>query len=163
MSSASSSTNDPLLLRDELMAIYHELDALIASFSPVCQASGRCCRFTEYGHTLFLSQPEADLLLEPGLPPGSVVSKDFCPFQIAGQCTARDRRPMGCRIYYCDPNFQDQQPEITERFISRLKALHERTNTPWRYRPLVQFLEEVPCPTADPVNSGRLVVLGNLP
>ncbi len=150
-------------LRAMLISLYDELDAEIARISPVCRASGRCCRFKEFGHTLFLSQPEADLLVEPGLPPESMVDADSCPYQIGGLCTARERRPMGCRIYYCDPTYQDQQAEISERFIARIKDLHDRTGTPWRYRPLVEFLREAPSPGPTPGNSGGLVVLGEMP
>ena len=47
----------------ELRELYAELDAAVAGSAPVCQISGRCCRFREYGHTLFLSAPEADYLV----------------------------------------------------------------------------------------------------
>jgi hypothetical protein len=148
--------------RRELGALYQDLDAEIAQAGPVCQASGRCCRFQEYGHTLFLSQAEADLLLEPGMPAGSVVSEAGCPYQIGGKCTARERRPIGCRIYYCDPNFQDQQQPITERFIARLKRMHEQIGRDWRYRPLIDFLREAPPPPVLSSDSAGLVVLNEL-
>src|SRR5687767_2381719 len=48
--------------RQRVMAIY-AADAAVAAAGPRCDASGRCCRFTEYGHTLFLSHLEADVLL----------------------------------------------------------------------------------------------------
>ncbi len=42
---------------------------------PICQLSGRCCRFQEYGHTLFVSSLEVQFLLdhapEPERPAGS--------------------------------------------------------------------------------------------
>jgi Fe-S-cluster containining protein len=163
MPSANGSPASPESLRESLIALYDELDAEIARISPVCQASGRCCRFKEYGHTLFLSQPEADLLLEPGLPPGSVVDADSCPYQIGGFCTARERRPLGCRIYYCDPTYQDRQAEISERMIARMKEWHDQTGISWRYRPLVEFLREAPSGLTPPGNSGGLVVLGEMP
>ena len=31
----------------------------VAGLAPLCELSGRCCRFREYGHTLFLSAAEA--------------------------------------------------------------------------------------------------------
>jgi superfamily I DNA/RNA helicase len=40
------------------LAVYEERWADPAG--PVCVASGRCCRFKEYGHTLFLSNLEAE-------------------------------------------------------------------------------------------------------
>lgn len=133
-------------LRDGLLAIYDDLAVDITRAAPVCDLSGRCCRFKEYGHTLFISRPEAELLLEQGLPPGTTVDEAGCPFQIGGLCTARDRRPMGCRIYYCDPKYAGVGETLSERYISRLKQLHEETSTPWEYRPLHSFLAEA----ADP-------------
>ena len=49
--------------RSELRALYEQLDAEVAALGPVCQLSGRCCRFKEYGHTLFVSIPEVQFLL----------------------------------------------------------------------------------------------------
>ncbi len=129
-------------MRDGLLELYDDLAADIARAAPVCELSGRCCRFKDYGHTLFLSRPEAELLLEQGLPESAVVDEAGCPFQINGLCTARDRRPLGCRIYFCDPNYAGVGEELSERHIGRLKQLHDETGTPWEYRPLHHFLRE---------------------
>ncbi|HEY3966172.1 MAG TPA: hypothetical protein VGM05_16550 [Planctomycetaceae bacterium] len=136
-------------LREGLLAIYDELAVDIATAAPICELSGRCCRFLEYGHTLFISRPEAELLLEPGLPENAKVDEAGCPFQIDGLCTARERRPLGCRVYFCDPNYAGTGEALTERSIARLKQLHEETGTPWEYRPLHRFLEEAVAPVGD--------------
>ena len=107
--------------------------------------SGRCCRFTEYGHTLFLSQFEADILLETAPEFDLPVTRDGCPFQIDKLCTARDERPIGCRVYFCDPDFQEaQQGPITERAIAKLKKLADEYGTGWNYAPLHVFLNQAP-------------------
>jgi Fe-S-cluster containining protein len=129
-------------LRDGLLAIYDDVRGDIVRAAPVCELSGRCCRFKEYGHTLFLSRPEAELLLEQGLPESAVVDESGCPFQIKGLCTARERRPLGCRVYYCDPNYDGVGEELSERYVAVLKQLHDDTHTPWEYRPLHDFLRE---------------------
>src|SRR5690349_9303517 len=129
-------------LREGLLAIYDELAADIAAAAPVCELSGRCCRFKEYGHTLFISRAEAELLLEQGLPDNATIDEAGCPFQINGLCTARERRPLGCRVYFCDPGYAGKGEAITERHIARLKELHDETGTPWEYRPLHHFLRE---------------------
>jgi hypothetical protein len=129
-------------LRSGLLALYNDLAAEIAAAGPVCELSGRCCRFKEYGHTLFLSRPEADLLLEPGLPENAVVDESGCPFQVQGLCTARERRPLGCRVYYCDPNYAGVGETLSERYIARLKNLHMESAMAWEYRPLHDFLRE---------------------
>ena len=49
---------------------------------PVCELSGRCCRFHEYGHTLFLPLPEAAVLIADAPPPGRDLDDgDSCPWQ----------------------------------------------------------------------------------
>ena len=129
-------------MRQGLLALYDDVASEIANAAPVCDLSGRCCRFREYGHTLFISRTEAELLLEQGLPANSTVSEDGCPFQIQGLCTAREKRPLGCRIYYCDPKYVGVGERISEEAIGKLKSLHESTATPWEYRPLHHFLRE---------------------
>jgi hypothetical protein len=129
-------------LRSELVVLYERLGGEIATANPVCELSGRCCRFHEYGHTLFISRVEAELLLSEGLPAGAVVDEASCPFQVQGLCTARERRPLGCRIYFCDPNYAGVGEQFSEQYLSELKRLHEATATPWEYRPLHHFLRE---------------------
>jgi hypothetical protein len=104
-------------------------------------ASGRCCRFKEFGHTLFLSNLEADVLLS-GAPPHdpAAVTPDFCPFQKGNLCTAREPRPLACRVYYCDPNYQETGNAITEKYLHALKELADAHGVPWRYAPLHHFL-----------------------
>ena len=145
--------------RIDLLHLYAELDAEIADEKPRCDASGRCCRFSEYGHTLFLSAIEAELLFERE--PESVGGE--CPFQINGLCTARDRRPLGCRTYFCDQKYAERMPEISEAAIRRLKALHDRWERAWDYRPLERFLVspsvQPPAPSG-PKNDLLIVAIG---
>src|SRR5271156_3139279 len=68
-------------VRAVILAIYREVDAAVAAAGPVCVASGRCCRFKEYGHVLFLSNLEAAVLLASAPPYEQPVTADFCPFQ----------------------------------------------------------------------------------
>jgi hypothetical protein len=131
-------------VRDPLAVIYKELDAAVAEAGPACALSGRCCRFEEYGHTLFLSAPEAALLLADA-PPASRPLDDgqTCPWQdAAGRCTAREARPLGCRVYFCDPDYEGRAPDLSERFLSRLKALIADRGWPWGYAPLHRHLHE---------------------
>jgi Fe-S-cluster containining protein len=129
-------------LREQVLQVYAEVDAVVAAASPKCDASGRCCRFTEYDHTLFLSQFEAEILLETAPPFAKPISRDGCPFQVNNLCTARVERPLGCRIYFCDPAFQEPQYAITEAAIRRLKQLADQFETGWRYAPLHHFLND---------------------
>jgi hypothetical protein len=128
----------------QVLEIYREADAAVAAAGPVCVASGRCCRFKEYGHSLFLSNLEAEVLLAAAPPYEQPVSSDFCPFQKENLCTAREPRPLGCRVYFCDPNYQDKSHEITETYLRRLKALAAEHGLDWQYAPLHHFLNQAP-------------------
>src|SRR5262245_28062392 len=99
-------------LRQNVLELYRTVDRSVAAAGPVCVASGRCCRFKEYGHSLFVSNLEAAVLLAAAPTYDRPVSPDFCPFQKENLCTAREPRPLGCRIYYCDPNYQETGSRI---------------------------------------------------
>jgi hypothetical protein len=126
----------------EVLDLYNQVDAEVRAAGPVCVASGRCCRFKEYGHTLFISNLEADVLLADAPGYETPVSAAFCPFQREKLCTAREQRPLGCRIYFCDPAYQETGKELSERYLRRLKDLANRYNIPWQYGPLHHFLNE---------------------
>ena len=127
-------------VRQQVMDVYAAVDEGVASAGPRCDSSGRCCRFTEYGHTLFISQFEAEILLESAPAYSVPVSRDGCPFQVEGLCTMRAARPLGCRIYFCDPSYQSRMVEITEESIARLKQIADAHDTGWHYAPLHHFL-----------------------
>lgn len=128
--------------REAVCTLYAELDEAVARLGPVCELSGRCCRFAEYGHTLFVSAPEIAVLLADAPPPVRPLDDGkTCPWQdLAGRCTAREARPLGCRVYFCDPAYQPHAPELSEEYIGRLKRLSEKLDLPWDYAPLHRHL-----------------------
>jgi hypothetical protein len=127
-------------VRRQVLELYHDVDRDVAAAGPVCVASGRCCRFKEYGHTLFLSNLEAEVLLAAAPPYEGPVTPDYCPFQNGNLCTAREPRPLGCRVYYCDPIYQETGSQITETYLRRLKELADANGVSWQYAPLHHFL-----------------------
>ncbi|MFL5240566.1 MAG: hypothetical protein ACJ8FY_00520 [Gemmataceae bacterium] len=129
-------------ISSQIRDLYQATDAAVAAAGPVCVASGKCCRFKEYGHTLFLSNLEAEVLLADAPSFAQPVSADFCPFQEGNLCTAREPRPLGCRIYFCDPAYQETSRRISEEAIGKLKRLAEDNGLEWRYAPLHSFLNE---------------------
>jgi Fe-S-cluster containining protein len=129
-------------LRRKVLELYQAVDRDVQAAGPVCVASGRCCRFKEYGHVLFLSNLEADVLLADAPPYTGPVSDATCPFQKDNLCTAREPRPLGCRIYYCDPGYQETSQRLTETYLHRLKELAHEHGVEWRYAPLHVFLNE---------------------
>ncbi len=140
------STEDPSsgldTIRRELAVVYADLAGEVARAGPVCALSGRCCRFTEYDHTLFLSEIEARLLLADAPEPSRPLDDgSTCPWQDSrGRCTAREARPLGCRVYFCDEPYQETAHALSERFLGRLKALTEALGLPWAYAPLHHHL-----------------------
>jgi hypothetical protein len=129
-------------VRQEILQLYQDADRDVAAAGPVCVASGRCCRFAEYGHTLFISNLEAEVLLEAAPPFEAPVSSSFCPFQKDKLCSAREPRPLGCRVYFCDPAYQEAGKYISEKYLARLKRLADEHGLEWRYAPLHVFLNE---------------------
>jgi hypothetical protein len=129
-------------IRAELQVLYRCLDAAVAEYGPVCELSGRCCRFKEYGHDLFLTMPEAYLLVADAPPPSRALDDGAtCPWQdLQGRCTAREARPLGCRVFFCDPTFDARAPELTERVLGRLKQIVTEQAWPWDYARLHDHL-----------------------
>ncbi len=129
-------------VKRRVLEMYAEVDREVAAAGPICVASGRCCRFKEWGHVLYLSNLEADVLLESAPAYDTPVSPEFCPFQKELLCTAREPRPLACRVYYCDPAYQERSQEITEKHLAQLKDLADELQVDWRYAPLHVFLNE---------------------
>ncbi len=140
--SALADQLDPDRFRDALRVVYQALDTEVAEAGPICRVSGLCCRFEEYGHTLFASAPEFAILLADAPPPSRPLDEGLtCPWQdLKGRCTAREARPLGCRVYFCDPSYQDQAPILAERAISSLKRVVDELGLPWDYAPLHRHL-----------------------
>ena len=130
-------------LRRQVLDLYKEVDVEVAAAGPVCVASGRCCRFKEYGHVLFVSNLEADVLMANAPAFSQPVSEDFCPFQKGNLCTAREPRPLACRVYYCDPSYQETGNRISEKYLHRLKELAASQGVEWQYAPLHRFLNDL--------------------
>jgi hypothetical protein len=138
----------------EMAALYAAVDRDVAAAGPVCEASGRCCRFKEYGHVLYLSSLEAEVLLASAPAYSKPVSPDFCPFQVDNLCTAREPRPLGCRVYFCDPDYQETGNQITEKYLHQLKNLALEHGINWQYAPLHHFLNEAQRDTPSPDTGG---------
>jgi Fe-S-cluster containining protein len=125
-------------VREEIRALYADLQIEIDRRRPLCVMSGRCCRFDEYGHRLYVTTAElaafmADLAeLEP-VPAGSGGGSGGCPFQTGKICRVHLIRPMGCRLFFCDPTATQWQQAVYERFHARLKKLHQALAIPYSY------------------------------
>src|SRR4051794_36296998 len=80
--------------RDEVRAavgqVYQDLAERIAERKPRCERSGRCCRFEEFGHRLFVTTIELAVFVRELEFSGASPSTDWdgrgCPLQIGGLC-----------------------------------------------------------------------------
>jgi hypothetical protein len=130
--------------RDEvsrgLEEIYAELDRELATLRPLCQRSGRCCRFKEFGHQLWTTALELDYLVEREGLPAAPGAPGTCPYMKDGLCGVRDHRMLGCRIYFCDPAYAAAMGPLYEKYHARIKDLHRRHDVPYEYSEFLSAL-----------------------
>ena len=144
----NNAENMPLLpaeAKAELRILYDKLDAEVAGLGPVCQLSGRCCRFEEYGHTLFVSSSEVQFLLEVAPEPSRANrSRQNLPVAKRQRALHSPRRPAN-RLpgVLLRPNVR----AVRSRFVGTLYRTTERAQQPPR-------LGVELCPAASSSESG---------
>ena len=132
---------------EAVRALYADVQCEVDARRPVCVVSGRCCRFEEFGHRLFVTTAELAAFMHalPAFPTraGGDWDGTGCPFQSGKMCSVHTIRPFGCRMFFCDSTSTDWQNETYERFHARLKRLHEELGVPYRYVEWRQALREL--------------------
>lgn len=122
---------------EALEAVYHELAERTAARRPRCDRSGRCCRFEEFGHRLYVTTIELSGFVQGlrDMPVNPRVAWDGsgCPFQKDGLCSVHEIRPFGCRLFYCDPTSTEWQEQTYRALHERLRALHDSLDVPYFY------------------------------
>lgn len=118
---------------EAMQAFYANLDRQVAAQSPICTNKGECCRFAEFGHRLYVTTLEVAFYLARPQEPVASVTEEVCPHAFDRQCHARDRRPLGCRVFYCHPDAQPWQGPLTEEMLRRLRKLHVQLDVPYCY------------------------------
>ena len=122
-------------VREAIARVYADLQCDIDARRPLCVASGRCCRFEEFGHRLFVTTLELAAFVAEL--PEAAGTKDWdgtgCPFQVNKLCSVHAIRPFGCRVFFCDATATLWQNERYERFHADLKRLHGELNVPYLY------------------------------
>ena len=140
--------------RDDLLlaigCIYTQLQDAIDLQKPRCDASGRCCRFEEYGHRLFITTAEMAVFLTVTDSAGKAAHapaglRGDCPYQIGQLCTVHATRPFGCRVFFCDPSADEWQHQQYERAHAQIKSLHDSLGIPYFY---VEWREALGCVAA---------------
>ena len=148
--------------RPEALAAVRDLHeramAEVARIGPRCDLSGRCCRFDTYGHRLYATTLELALfagdLRGSGAGGGSVPPSDpgGCPFQRGALCGVHPIRPLGCRMFFCDPSAGPALEAVFERLHGEMKKLHDELGVPYRY---VEWREALRALGLGPVWSDR--------
>ena len=121
-------------VRDAVQAVYADVAAEVDRRRPVCVISGKCCRFEEYGHRLYVTTLELAAFVRDLQPtPPTAWDGTGCPFQVKKLCTVHAARPFGCRMFFCDATSTEWQNQAYETFHARLKRLHEELGVPYFY------------------------------
>src|SRR5271167_788605 len=88
--------------------VYKAVQEAVDQRRPICIASGRCCRFEEFGHRLYVTTLELAAFVRAanqsvGAERIAATFKSWdgsgCPFQIGKLCGVHAIRPFGCRIF----------------------------------------------------------------
>ena len=58
---------------------------------------------------------------------------DGCPFQVDGLCSVHALRPLGCRVFLCDPSARAWEGTLYEGYLQDLRALHDLHALPYEY------------------------------
>ena len=106
-----------------------------------CQRSGRCCRFQEAGHLLYLTRLEfSEMVAHGGRRSGG---GKVCPWWLEnGLCGIREGRALACRTYFCSD--EAAAAEVTERWHREIRRLHARHGLPYVYQSLEKHLNPEP-------------------
>ena len=132
--------NDAFL--NELGQVYADVDSDLAGLALRCMGGGVCCRFDVAGHRLFVTTGELAYLIGPDGPP-QPSAPGHCPYQLGPRCTQRQRRPLGCRVYFCDDAAAERLADLYQRHHRRIVGLHERLGVTYRYVELTGGLAEL--------------------
>ncbi len=121
----------PLEAVAELRRIYALADAEARADPRLrCELSGRCCRFREAGHDLFVTGLEHEEMVRRGGAGGR--EEGVCPWLQGTLCGNREGRALACRTYFCSD--EAAAAALTERWHAEIRRLHERHGIPYEYR-----------------------------
>jgi Fe-S-cluster containining protein len=134
--------NQHLKNNTDIKEIYTKLEAELASINPGCNACGTCCHFDEFGHVLYTSTIEIDYIRENVEIPDFDPDKNVCPFLVNNECSIRDHRALGCRVFFCNPNYKEVLQEIYEKYYTMIKYLADDNDVEWHYAPMLKMLKE---------------------
>ena len=122
-----------------LESIYADLQRDINALRPACRQSGDCCNFTKVEHVLYATPLEITHLLQHHPLPAVMPANGSCPFLTADlKCGVRDHRMLGCRIYYCDPNYTAAGQDLYEKYLGRIKTAYRAAEISYAFVPVMK-------------------------
>ncbi len=124
----------------DIIKIYSKLDLELSRINPGCGACGTCCHFDTFDHELYASTIEVNYILSNVNVPPFDPGQRTCPFLIENQCTIRKYRTLGCRVFFCNPNYKDTSQEIYNKYYKMIKDIAIRNQTEWHYAPMMKLL-----------------------
>lgn len=127
----------------DITKIYKELEAELASINPGCDACGTCCHFDIFDHVLYASTIETDYILKNVNVPPFDPDQGTCLFLINNKCTIREYRTLGCRVFFCNPDYKEKYQDIYNKYYTMIKDLAVRYQTEWHYAPMMKLLKEM--------------------
>ena len=125
----------------DITEIYKELEAELASINPGCDACGTCCHFDKFDHILYASTIETNYILENVEVPSFDPDNNVCPFLANNQCTIREYRTLGCRVFFCNPDYKETLQDIYEKYYTMIKDVAVKNQTEWQYAPMMKLLK----------------------
>lgn len=132
LSSAVARCRSSAALLDDLARIYDRADRAAG----VCMGGGMCCKFDLFDHRLYATVPELALLTIDPPPDLSRAKLNRCPYQVGPDCAAHPRRPLGCRVFSCNPDQALEDRALGEALHAQIRLLHQTYCCPYVYAEL---------------------------
>ena len=121
-----------------LSQLYDELDDELKNLGATCNACGKCCHFKDFDHELWLTEPElAFLFSKNGIK--TPVDDNTCPYLKDGNCTAREGRTLGCRIFHCMSNAEVLE-DLFAKYLEKIRTLAKEVGFECGYGELMASL-----------------------
>ncbi len=118
---------------EDLIRVYARLEAHQEAHTLRCLGGGACCKFDLTGQKLYASSGELALLcLQP--PPSATRHRPGrCCYQRGPRCAARNRRPLGCRMFFCQNHPGKNFVPHYESYHRLIRHLHQKYCLPYVY------------------------------
>jgi Fe-S-cluster containining protein len=129
-----------------LTALYGEVEAELRALGASCEACGRCCRFAEFGHELWLTNVELDYL-QARHGHGGAAPLGVCPYLDGTLCSARAGRALACRTFHCCLAAAVVE-EVTNRSFEKIRDAARAAGVDLEYTGLSALLRQAganPC------------------